>query len=135
MFRSLVDAEIVEQLAEPDDLDRMVRVHVDLQDNFALNQPLSLFAVEVLELLDPDDPGHALDTLSVIESVLENPAVILARQLDHAKTELITELKSDGVEYDERTAPARRGHLASAEPRDALGRVHRVGNTSSVGRR
>ena len=102
MFRSLVDAEIVEQLAEPDDLDRMVRVHVDLQDNFALNQPLSLFAVEVLELLDPDDPGHALDTLSVIESVLENPAVILARQLDHAKTELITELKSDGVEYDER---------------------------------
>jgi len=102
IYRSLVDAEIVEMLEQPDEYDRMVRVHVDLQDEFALNQPLSLFAVEVLELLDPEDDTHGLDTLSVIESVLENPGVILARQLDHAKTELITALKMDGVEYDER---------------------------------
>ncbi len=102
MYRSLLDAEIVEQLDTPDDHGRLIRVNVDLQDEFALNQPLSLFAVEVLDLIDPDDPNHALDTLSVIESVLENPGVILARQLDHAKTELITGLKADGVEYDER---------------------------------
>ena len=104
MYRSLLDADIIEVLDEPDDLDRLIRVNVDLQDEFALNQPLSLFAVEALDLLDPDDGDHALDTLSVIESVLENPGVILARQLDHAKTELITNLKAEGVEYDERMA-------------------------------
>ena len=107
MYRSLRDADIVEELDEPDDLGRRVRVTLDLQDEFALNQPLSLFAVEAIDALADDEDGadddaHALDVVSVIESVLENPGVVLAAQLNKAKTELITELKSQGVEYDER---------------------------------
>ncbi len=102
MYRALVEAEIVEALDHPDEMGRMVRVNLDLQDEFALNQPLALFAVEVLDVLDPDDPLFALDVLSVIEAILENPGVILARQLDRARTELIGSLKAAGVEYEER---------------------------------
>ena len=71
MYRSLLDAEVVEHLDTPDGEGRTVRVTVDLQDEFALNQPLSLFALEIIEGLDRDAPEHALDVLSIIESVLE----------------------------------------------------------------
>ena len=102
MYRSLLDAEVVEHLDTPDSDGRTVRVTVDLQDEFALNQPLSLFALEIIEGLDRDAPEHALDVLSIIESVLENPGAVLAAQLDKAKTDLVSEMKRDGVEYEER---------------------------------
>ena len=128
VYRSLRDAGIVVELDEPDDEGRMVSVGVDLQDRFALHQPLSLFALEVIpELADrPNDPGiptapnpdpdattraHALDVLSVIESVLENPSVILAAQVDRLRSELVARLKMEGVEYEERME-----RLAEVEP-------------------
>lgn len=102
MYRSLLDAQVVEHLDAPDEEGRLVRVTLDLQDDFALNQPLSLFALEVIESLDRDAPDHAMHVLSVIESVLENPGAILAAQLNKAKTDLIGEMKRNGVEYEER---------------------------------
>ena len=102
MYRALVDANIIELLDHPDDDGRLVRVNLDLQDNFALNQPLSLFAVEFLGVIDTTIAGHALDVVTVIESVLENPGVVLAQQLNVAKGELINEMKMAGVEYEER---------------------------------
>ena len=102
IYRSLVESEVVERLPNRDDLGRRVRVTIDLQEEFALNQPLSLFAVEALAALDPDDPDHAANVLSVIESVLETPRVLIAAQMDRLRTELVTELKSAGVEYEER---------------------------------
>ncbi len=102
MYRSLVDAEVVEELDEPDELGRKVRVTFDLQQEFALNQPLSLYAVEAIDALDPDHPEHALAVLTVVEAVLENPRVVLAAQLNRLKADLLAELKREGVEYDER---------------------------------
>ena len=102
MYRSLLDAGVVEHLDEPDEDGRLIRVTLDLQDDFALNQPLSLFALEVIESLDREAPDHALNVMSVIESVLDNPGAILAAQLDKAKGDLVAEMKRDGVEYDER---------------------------------
>ncbi len=102
IYRSLRDAGVVEQLAEPDDLDRRVRVTFDLQDDFALTQPLSLFAVEAIDALDRDDPVYANDVLSVVEAVIESPRVVVAAQLNRMRSDLIGELKRDGVEYDER---------------------------------
>ena len=83
----------------------------DLQDEFALHQPLSLWAVEAVGRLpaaeaeadrEIDPLTHALNVLSVIEAVQENPGVILAAQLKRAKDELMAEMKSSGVEYEER---------------------------------
>ena len=102
IYRSLLDSEVIERLDTPDDLGRLVRVTIDLQDNFALNQPLSLFALEAIDALDVDADGYALDVLSVLESVLENPGVIIAAQLDLLRGETIGRLKSEGMEYDDR---------------------------------
>ncbi len=104
VYRSLADAEVLEFLDEPDELGRLVRVNFDLQDEFALHQPLSLWAIEALAELDDqrDEPGHALDVLTILEAVLDNPAVIIAAQVNKAKDALMAEMKADGVEYEER---------------------------------
>ncbi|HET9732837.1 MAG TPA: DUF3516 domain-containing protein [Acidimicrobiales bacterium] len=102
IYRSLVSAGVVQRLDAPDDLGRRVRVTVDLQDDFALNQPLSPFVLEAVPRLDPESPGHALDVLSVVESTIENPAPVLAAQLSRLKTETLARLKEEGVEYEQR---------------------------------
>jgi hypothetical protein len=102
IYRSLLAAGILERLDEPDEEGRTIRVNVDLQAEFRLNQPLSPFVVEMLGTLDQDDPVYPLDVLSVVESVLDQPMVVLQRQLDRIKSEVISQLKADGVEYEER---------------------------------
>ena len=104
VFRSLVDAEIVEVLDEHDGLGRPVRVNLDLQDEFRLNQPLGLFAVEAVSVLDSEAPDYHLQALSVVESVLEDPRAVLLAQRDKARDELMTRMKDEGVEYEERMA-------------------------------
>jgi hypothetical protein len=106
IYRELLGAGIVERIPA-DELEgdgRTVRLTTHLQMNFALNQPLSPFALAALELLDPESPGYALDVISVIESTLEKPRQILAAQLKRARTEKVTAMKADGIEYDERMA-------------------------------
>ena len=104
VFRSLIDAEIVEVLPEPDGSGRPVRVNIDLQDEFRLNQPLGLFAVEAVSVLDREAPDYHLQALSVTEAVLEDPLAVLLAQRDKARDELMTRMKEEGVEYEERMA-------------------------------
>lgn len=78
----------------------------DVPSDFALNSPLSPFALAAFDLLDPQDPSYALDVVSVIESVTENPWPALYAQQRVAKGELINRLKADGVDYNERMALA-----------------------------
>jgi len=102
VYRALLAAGVVERLVEPDAEGRRWRVVGDLQLDFALNQPLSPFALAAIELLDPESPGYALDVLSVIESTLDDPRQILAAQQFKARGEAVNRLKAEGVEYDER---------------------------------
>ena len=104
VFRSLIDAGIVEVLPEPDGSGRPVRVNIDLQDEFRLNQPLGLFAVEAVSVLDQEAPDYHLQALSVVESVLEDPLAVLLAQRDAARDALMTRMKEEGVEYEERMA-------------------------------
>ena len=94
VYRSLIEAEIIE--TDP------LRVNLDLQDDFRLNQPLSLFVVEAIEALDAGAPDHHLQVLSLVESILEDPMAVLIAQKDKAKDALISDLKAQGVEYEER---------------------------------
>ncbi len=96
LFRALLEADIVEMT--PDG----VRVHADLQEDFSLNQALSLYAVQVIEALDPEDRNYALSVLTAIEATLEDPGAVLRRQLDTLKSRKLAELKHQGVEYEER---------------------------------
>jgi hypothetical protein len=103
--RSLLQAGVLERLAEPEPDGRRYRLTVDLPPDFALNQPLSTFALAAVELLDPDseDPAtFALDVVSVIEATLEDPRQILAAQLKKARGEAVAAMKAEGIEYDER---------------------------------
>ncbi|GAB3919841.1 DEAD/DEAH box helicase [Microlunatus endophyticus] len=102
IYRGLRRAGIVEQLDEPDDLGRQARLTVELQDDFALNQPLSAFALAALDLLDPESPSYALDLVSVVEATLEDPRPILMSQRDRARGEAVRQMKADGLEYEER---------------------------------
>ncbi|WP_134323834.1 DEAD/DEAH box helicase [Cumulibacter soli] len=102
LTRSLVRSGVVQRLDSVDEFGRRYVLPPDLPADFALNQPLSHFALAALDLLDAEDPGYALDAVSVIESVLEAPRVILFAQQRAARGEAIGELKADGVDYDER---------------------------------
>ncbi|MFI1158539.1 DEAD/DEAH box helicase [Streptomyces sioyaensis] len=102
IYRSLLDGGIVERLTQPDAEGRIVRLTVDLQQDFALNQPLSTFALAAFDLLDPESPSYALDMVSVVESTLDDPRQILAAQQNKARGEAVAQMKADGVEYEER---------------------------------
>ncbi|WP_250279513.1 DEAD/DEAH box helicase [Frankia sp. Cppng1_Ct_nod] len=102
IYRALLAAGVVEKLPVPDEAGRSVRVTVDLQFNFALNQPLSPFALAALELLDRNAPGYPLDALSVIEATLDNPRQVLSAQQFKARGEAVAQMKADGVEYERR---------------------------------
>ncbi|WP_213450568.1 DEAD/DEAH box helicase [Rhizomonospora bruguierae] len=97
IYRALVAGGVVERGA-----DSGFRLTMDLQFDFALNQPLSPFALAAIELLDRESPGYALDVLSVIESTLDDPRQILAQQQFKARGEAVAQLKADGVEYEAR---------------------------------
>jgi hypothetical protein len=104
LTRSLLASGVVERLEEPDEHGRRYVLGVDLPADFALNQPLAHFALEALDVLDPESPTYTLDIVSVIEAVLEAPRQVLLAQQWAARGEAINEMKADGVDYDERMA-------------------------------
>lgn len=102
IFRGLRDAEILEILPEPDHLGRRVALVEDLQLDFTMNQPLAPFAIAMIDSLEEESPTLTMDTVSIIEAILEDPRQILLAQQNRARGELLAELKADGVEYTER---------------------------------
>jgi superfamily II RNA helicase len=100
--RALLAGEVVERLDRPEPDGRSVRLTVDLQPDFALNQPLSPFAVATLDVLDRDSPTYALDVVSVVEATLEDPRQVVAAQRSKARGEAVAAMKAEGIEYDER---------------------------------
>jgi superfamily II RNA helicase len=102
IYRALLAGGVVERLDSPDADGRWVRLTVDLQEDFALNQPLSPLALAAIELLDRSSPDYPLDVLSVIESTLDNPRQVLSAQLFKARGEAVAAMKADGIEYEER---------------------------------
>jgi superfamily II RNA helicase len=102
IYRGLRAAGVVEELPEPDADGRRVRIVGDLQLDFALNQPLSPFALAALELLDRESPDYAMDALSVVEATLDDPRPVLYAQQNRAKGEAVAAMKAEGIEYEER---------------------------------
>ncbi len=101
LFRALVERRIVEFIPRTN-AGAKVRVNVALQDDFSMNQALSIYLLDTLPLMDPQAPDYALVVLTLVESILENPDFILHRQLDKVKGQAIAEMKMQGVPYEER---------------------------------
>ncbi|KNY05275.1 DEAD/DEAH box helicase [Microbacterium sp. GCS4] len=124
IYRTLLESGVVEQVpvveragspvverAERDETRHTVydiRLTVDLQPNFALNQPLSPFALAAFDLLDPDPAAgtgtgsYALDMISIVEATLDDPRAVLSQQEFLARGEAVAAMKREGIEYDER---------------------------------
>jgi superfamily II RNA helicase len=101
LFRSLVDRKIIE-LIPKDDNGSYLRVNIELQDDFSMDQVLSLYLLETIPLIDPQQPDYALVLLTLVESILENPDIILRKQLDKVKDQKMAEMKMEGIDYDKR---------------------------------
>jgi superfamily II RNA helicase len=101
LFRALRGAGIVE-LTGAEAGGREVRIAEGLQRQFSLFQTLALYLIEVLAFLDEKNEGYALDVVTLVESVLENPRQVLLRQQDLERTEAIAAMKAEGLEYNER---------------------------------
>src|SRR5690606_21015479 len=105
LFRSPPERGIVETLPrQPGETISRLRVNADLQQDFSLHHTLSLYLIDTLPLLDPEDPDFPLDVLTLVESIVENPEIILRAQLNRAKSDRMAELRAEGVEYEQRMA-------------------------------
>jgi superfamily II RNA helicase len=103
LFRALLARGIVETVPRAE-TGAKVRVNVDLQEDFSMDQALSLYLFETIPLLDAASETHALDLLTLVESILENPELILRKQLDKLKDRKVAEMKAEGLDYDQRMA-------------------------------
>ena len=102
LFRTLRVAGLISTFKHPHARSAEVEVSPELQRDFSLHHTLSLCLFDTLPRLDREAPTYAMDVVTLVESILEDPAIVLLKQLDALKTERLAELKAQGVEYAER---------------------------------
>ncbi len=107
LFRSLRSAEIIEIVQTPSGRPE-ARVAEGLQFDFSLHHTLSPFLVDAVAVLDPHSPSYALEVLTLVESILEDPRAILYAQIRKHKTELMAALKAQRIPYEQRIAKLER---------------------------
>jgi hypothetical protein len=79
-----------------------LRPAAGLQRDFSLFHTLALYLLDTLPRIPPERETYALDVLSMVESILEDPDAILWKQLDRARGLAVAEMKAKGMEYDDR---------------------------------
>lgn len=103
VYSSLKQAEVIRHLpSEKAGYRGRVELTQELPQDFALNQPLSPFALAALDLLDCDSPDYALDLVSIVESVLEDPRQVLIAQQKAERDQVYQQLRREKVEYNQR---------------------------------
>lgn len=103
LFRSLVEGKILTIIPPSERTGpSKVSLNIELQQDFSLNQALASYFINSIAQLDPTDPQFPLNVISVAESIVEDPAQVIRRQVDKAKNRLIASMKADGIEYDQR---------------------------------
>jgi len=103
LFRGLVEGSIL-KIVPPAERTGPAKValNIDLQDDFTMNQALGLYLLEAIPQLDAEDPEFPLNVISLVEAILEDPVVVIRKQVDMIKSDLVARLKAEGVEYEER---------------------------------
>lgn len=103
LFRGLVKAQVVERTPDSPAY-RPYTLTRELDRDFALNQPLSPFALAFLTLLDPESETYTLDVISTFEAILDDPRQLLQAQQSVERGEQIAAMKADGIDYTDRMA-------------------------------
>jgi hypothetical protein len=102
LFRSLRRSGVVQVEPRGENPSARVRVSAELQRDFSLYQSLSLYLVEALAVLDPEATDYALELLSLVEAVIDDPVPILRAQVRKLRRELLAKLKAERVPFEER---------------------------------
>ena len=103
LFRGLVEGDILRIIPPAERRGpAKVALNIELQEDFSMNQALGLWLLDAIPQLDRDSPEYPLNVISLVEAILENPEVILRKQVDLLKGEMIAQLKNEGVEFDKR---------------------------------
>lgn len=102
LFRPLVERGIVQFHSPEAPGMAKLKVNVELQENFSMDQTLSLYMLDTIPKLDVESPDYPLDLVTLVESILEDPDVILRKQLDQVKNARMAEMKAQGMEYEQR---------------------------------
>src|SRR4051795_7586112 len=93
LTEELLGAGVLERLAGPDEYGRTLQLAPELQDDFALNQPLARFALDAIEQIDPESETYALDVGSVVEAILDDPFPILMAQANKEREAAVAAMK------------------------------------------
>jgi len=103
LFRGLVEGKVLE-IIPPNQRDggKKVKLNLELPEDFSMNQALGLWLMEALTELDREDSDYALNVISLVEAILENPSAILNQQERKMKDLRVAEMKQEGLGYDER---------------------------------
>jgi superfamily II RNA helicase len=101
-FRTLRAAGLVELRRLEGYRGAHVRPAPGLQRDFSVFHTLALYLLDTLPRIPPERETYALDVLSMVESILEDPDAILWKQLDRARGLAVAEMKAKGMEYDDR---------------------------------
>ena len=103
LFRGLVEGKVLTIIPKDERTGpAKIRLNVELQDDFTMNQALGLYLIETIPKLDREAPDYVVNMLSLIEAILEDPTAVIRKQVDKIKTALVAQMKEDGVEYDDR---------------------------------
>ena len=102
LVRSLYRAGIIRMKRDKASSYLWAVVAEDLQWDFSLHHALSLYLVQTIGQLEAGSETYALDLMTLVESILEDPDIILRKQVDKMKQELVAQLKADGIQYEER---------------------------------
>ena len=103
LFKGLVEGKVLTIIPKEERTGpAKVKLNVELQDDFTMNQALGLYLIETVLKLDPEDPKYVLNMLSLIEAIVEDPTAVLRKQTDKIKTALMAQLKEDGMDYEDR---------------------------------
>lgn len=103
LFRGLVEGNILSIIPKHERTGpAKIRLNIELQDDFSLNQALATYLIEAIPQLNLTDSAYPLNVISLAEAIVEDPSQILRKQIDKAKDQLVAEMKADGIEFDAR---------------------------------
>ena len=133
--RSLLQAGVLERLPEPEPDGRRYDLTLDLPPDFALNQPLSTFALAAIELLDPESDTYVLDVVLGDRGDPRRPAADPRRPAEQGQGRGRRPDEGRGHRVRRADGAARGGHLPEAARGAARPRLRGLPADQPVGRR
>ena len=86
LFRGLVEGKVLTIIPKEERRGpAKVKLNVELQDDFTMNQALGLYLIETIPKLDREAPDDVLNVLSLIEAILEDTTAVIRKQVDKIK--------------------------------------------------